>query len=90
MSQFNATTFPTANADHDDKSHASEARTRCSLISSSIAASLGIFFFNIAVILISSRLLHAFLRRLGQHRLVSDFSVSLPNLNPIFILTTPI
>lgn len=78
MSQFNSSTFAAAGR---DKENAVNDKTRCSLISSSIAASLGIFFLNIAVILVSSRLLHAFLRRLGQHRLVSDFSVS-SNLKP--------
>ncbi|KAK8937901.1 Cation/H(+) antiporter 28 [Platanthera guangdongensis] len=69
----NNTTTPAVH----DKLNAAEAKTHCSLISSSIAASLGIFFLNIAVILFSCRLVHAVLRRLGQHRLVSDFSIGL-------------
>ncbi|KAK8933255.1 Cation/H(+) antiporter 28 [Platanthera zijinensis] len=74
MSQNNNnTTTPAV----QNKLNAAEAKTHCSLISSSIAASLGIFFLNIAVILFSCRLVHAFLRRLGQHRLVSDFSIGL-------------
>ncbi|KAH0464202.1 hypothetical protein IEQ34_006988 [Dendrobium chrysotoxum] len=52
-------------------------RTHCSLISSSIGASFSIFFFNIVVILISCKIVHVFLRRLGQHQMISDFIIGL-------------
>lgn len=74
MSQNNSTTAAAADA-AVVSDPGNIARTRCRLHTSSLSASFSVFIFNILMILISCKIVHSFLRRLGQHRMISDFIV---------------